>query len=80
PIDGHLIVRRHLFPLPHPRSTIHLKAGLESAVGTNNKHLLVDREGRHLCLLDRNLTVVKETSFTHDGIHSTFWASTIARF
>ncbi|CAF3389059.1 unnamed protein product [Rotaria socialis] len=80
PIDGHLIVRRHLFPLPHPCSTIHLKVGLESAVGTNNKHLLVDREGRHLCLLDRNLTVVKETSFTHDGIHGAFWASTIARF
>ncbi|CAF4975534.1 unnamed protein product [Rotaria sp. Silwood1] len=79
-IDEHLITRRHLFPLPHPSRTIHLKAGLESAVGTNDKHLLVDREGKHLCLLDRNLTIVNEVPFTHDGIHSVFWSSTIARF
>lgn len=79
-IDEHLIMRRHLFPLPHALRTIHLKTGLESAVGTNDRHLLVDREGKHLCLLDKNLTVVKEIPFTHDGIHGICWTSAIARF
>ncbi|CAF1036614.1 unnamed protein product [Rotaria sordida] len=79
-IDEHLITRRHLFPLTHPYRMIHLKTSLESAVGTNDKHLLVDREGKHLCLLDRNLVIVNEISFTHDGIHSVFWASTIGQF
>lgn len=80
PIDPHLINRRHLFPLSHAHRTIHLKTGLESSVGTNDKHLLVDREGKHLCLLDQNLSIVQETPFTHDGIHGICWAPTIARF
>jgi hypothetical protein len=79
-IDEHLIVRRHLFPLPHPHQTIHLKTGLESAVGTNDQHLLVYREDKHLCLLDRNFNIVEETSFIHDHIHGICWSSTIARF
>jgi hypothetical protein len=79
-IDEHLIVRRHLFPLPQSHRSIHLRTSLESAIGTNDKHLLVDREGKHLCLLDQNLTIVKEIPFTHDGIHSICWASTIGQF
>ncbi|CAF1450134.1 unnamed protein product [Adineta steineri] len=80
-IDEHLIVRRRrIFPLSHSYRTIHLKAGLESAIGTNDQHLLVDREGKHLCLLDQNLTIIKEIPFTHDGIHGICWSSTIHRF
>jgi len=79
-IDDHLIVRRHLFPLPSPHQTIHLRTGLESAVGTNDRHLLIYREDKHLCLLDQNFTIVKETPFIHDNIHGVCWSSTIARF
>ena len=79
-IDEQFIVRRRLFPLPHSYRTIDLRAGLQSAVGTNDKHLLVDREGKHLCLLNQDLTIIKETPFRHDGIHSVCWASSIRRF
>lgn len=79
-IDEHLIIRRHLFPLSHPYKTIHLKTGLESAVSTNNQHLLVYREDKNLCLLDRNFTIVKEIPFVHDDIHGVCWSSTVNRF
>ncbi|CAF1109253.1 unnamed protein product [Adineta ricciae] len=78
--DEHLIVRRRLFPLSHPYQSIHLRSGLESAVGTNTKHLLVDREGKDLCLLDRNLSIIEEVPFTHNGIHGICWSSRLSRF
>jgi hypothetical protein len=79
-IDEHCIVRRHLFPLSHPHQSIHLKTGLESAVGTNDNHLLLHQEDKQLCLLDRNLSIVQTIPFIHDSIHSVCWSSTIARF
>ncbi|UJR29284.1 hypothetical protein I4U23_010498 [Adineta vaga] len=78
--DEHFIIRRRLFPLSNPYQSIHLKAGLESALGTNDKHLLVDREGKDLCLLDRNLTLIEEIPFIHNGIHGVCWSSTMSRF
>lgn len=79
-IDEHCITRRHLLPLFHSYQSIHLKTGLESAAGTNDNHLLVHQEDKQLCLFDRDLSMVQETSFIHDSIHSVCWSSTLARF
>lgn len=79
-LNRQLIVRRQLFPLSHSYRTLHLKTGLESAVGTNDQHLLVHRDDQHLCLLDRNLTLVREVSFSYDTIHGLCWSTTLDRF
>jgi hypothetical protein len=79
-IEENLITPQHLFPLPHAHHTIHLKSANESSIGSNEKHLLVEREGKYLSLIDRNFTIVNEISFNHNVIHSICWSSTINRF
>ncbi|CAF1488858.1 unnamed protein product [Rotaria sp. Silwood1] len=79
-IDENLVVQQHIFPLSHPYRTIHMKNGIESTIAANDKYLLIDREDKSLCLLDRNLNIVNETSFTHNGVRSICWSSTINRF
>lgn len=79
-IDENLITLQSLFPLTHPQQTIHIKSGNESSIGSNETHLLVEREGKHLCLLDRNFTIVNEVPFYHGSIHSICWSFTINRF
>lgn len=79
-IEENLIVPQNLFPLSHVHHTIHLKAGNESSIGTNEKHLLVEREGKYLCLINTNFDIIDEISFYHNGIHSICWSSTINRF
>lgn len=78
--DDRLIIQRNLFPLSHPHRTIHLKTGNECPIGSNDQHLLVDREGKHLTLLDHHLNIVGETNFNHDGIHGICWSKTLSRF
>jgi hypothetical protein len=79
-IDENLVAIQQLFPLPHAYHTLHLKAGNESAIGTNERHLLVERDGNYLCLINRNFTIAHEMPFIHEGIHSICWSSTINRF
>ncbi|CAF1295004.1 unnamed protein product [Rotaria sp. Silwood1] len=79
-IDENLVVQRNIFPLSQPYRSIHMKTGVESSIAVNDKYLLIDREGTYLCLLDRNLRIVNETPFKHDGIHSICWSSTINQF
>ncbi|CAF2107438.1 unnamed protein product [Rotaria magnacalcarata] len=79
-IDENLVTSQCLLPLAHPNYTIHIKSGNESSIGSNERHLLVEREGKHLCLLDRNFTIVSEIPFYHGVIHSICWSSVIHRF
>jgi hypothetical protein len=79
-IEENLIATQHLFPLPHAHLTISLKSSNETAIGTNERHLLVEREGKYLCLIDRNFTIINEIPFNHDGVHSICWSSTINQF
>jgi hypothetical protein len=79
-IEENLVASQHLFPLSHAHHTIHLKSGNESSIGSNEKYLLVEREGKYLCLIDRNFNITNEISFNHDGIHSICWSSTINCF
>lgn len=79
-LDDRMITQRNLFPLPHPHRTLHLKTGNECPIGSNENHLLVDRENKYLTLLDHNLSVVGETIFKHDGIHGICWSKTLNRF
>jgi hypothetical protein len=79
-IEENLVTYQNLFPLPHAHHTIHLKSGNECSIGSNEKHLLVEREGKHLCLIDRNLMIVNEILFNHNDVHSICWSSTINRF
>ncbi|CAF4383654.1 unnamed protein product [Rotaria sp. Silwood2] len=79
-VDENLVTSQHIFPLPHPHHTIHIKSGNESSIASNERYLLVEREGKYLCLLDRNFTIVNEIPFCHDGVHSICWSSIINRF
>lgn len=79
-IEENLVKSQNLFPLPHAHYSIHLKAGNESSIGSNERHLLVEREGRYLSLIDQNFDIINEILFYHDGVHSIFWSSTINRF
>ncbi|CAF3714153.1 unnamed protein product [Rotaria sordida] len=79
-IDEKLIVQQHIFPLSHPYRTIRMTTDIESSMAVNDKYLLVDRKNIHLCLLDQNLKIINEIPYTHYGIHSICWSSTINRF
>ena len=79
-IDEHFISPQHLFPLPSAHHIIHLKSGNESAIGNSDQHLLVEREGKQLCLIDRNLTIENEIPFNYNDVHCICWSSTINRF
>ncbi|CAF3677484.1 unnamed protein product [Adineta steineri] len=79
-IEDNLVTLQQLFPLPHASHTIHIKSGNESSIGSNEKYLLVEREGKYLCLIDRNFVIVNEILFNHNDIHSIFWSSSINRF
>jgi hypothetical protein len=79
-IEENLVASQNIFPLPHAHHTLHLKSGNESAIGTNERHLLVEREGKYLCLIDQNFTIIDEIPFNHNGIHSICWSSTINQF
>ncbi|CAF2687781.1 unnamed protein product [Rotaria sp. Silwood2] len=79
-IDENLVVQRHIFPLSHHYQTIHMKNNIESSIAVNDKYLLIAREDKYLCLLDRNLNIINEILFTHNGVHSICWSSTINRF
>lgn len=79
-ISDHFIVQRNLFPLKHAHRTLHLKTHGGCPIGSNEKHLLVDREGKYLTLLDHHLSIVREIPFTHDGIHGISWSKQLNRF
>ncbi|CAF3448051.1 unnamed protein product [Rotaria sp. Silwood1] len=79
-IDENLITLQRIFPLSHPHYTIHIKSGNESSIASNERYLLVEREGKYLCLLDRHFTIVNEIPFNHNGVHSICWSSRINRF
>lgn len=79
-IDENLITPQRLFPLPYPHHTLHIKSCNESSIACNEKHLLLEREGKYLCLLDKCFTLVNEIPFYHNGIHSVCWSPTINRF
>jgi len=44
-IEENLVTLQTLFPLPHAHHTIHLKSGNASSIGSNERHLLIGREG-----------------------------------
>jgi hypothetical protein len=79
-IEENLVTLQTLFPLPHAHHTIHLKSGNASSIGSNERHLLIGREGKYLSLIDRKFDIINEIPFGHDDIHSICWSSTINRF
>ena len=79
-IDHRLIFQRTLFPLAHAHRTLQIKSGNECPIGSNEQHLLIDREEKHLTLLDHHLNIVREIPFTHNGIHGICWSTTLRRF
>ncbi|CAF4552925.1 unnamed protein product [Rotaria socialis] len=80
-IDEHLIVRRSqdLLPFPPSNQVIELTDSSYAVLAGNKQHLLVHREPT-LCLLDRQLTIIKETPWPLDDISDICWSSVLNRF
>jgi archaellum component FlaC len=77
-IDDNLIVR-DILPLHLPGRTMKLPFNEFPSLASNEKHLLIHRPP-NLSLLDRHLSMVKETPWTHDDIWDICWSSTLERF
>ncbi|CAF3951529.1 unnamed protein product, partial [Rotaria magnacalcarata] len=80
-IDDNLIIRctQDLLPFPPSRREIELTDCSYAVLASNKQHLLVHREPA-LCLLDRQLTIVKETQWPLDDISDICWSSILNRF
>jgi len=59
--------------------TINRPGGSQRAICANDKYLLIHQEP-NLCLVDREMNVVKETLWSYDGIYDMCWCSTLDRF
>jgi hypothetical protein len=83
PIDDNLVrlrpTNRDILPLRPSHRSIPLKSDWFSPMATNGKILFVCHKSS-LCLLDRQLTILKEIPFTHGEIRDICWSSTLDRF
>ncbi|CAF4253715.1 unnamed protein product [Rotaria sordida] len=79
-IDENLIVQfsQDLLPCASSHRMIKLTTYSYAVLASNTKHLLVHRDP-NLCLLDRQLTIIKQTPWPLD-ISDICWSSTLDRF
>ncbi|CAF0912170.1 unnamed protein product [Rotaria sordida] len=79
-IDENLIVQfsQDLLPCVSSHRMIKLTTYSYAVLASNTKHLLVHRDP-NLCLLDRQLTIIKQTPWPLD-ISDICWSSTLDRF
>jgi hypothetical protein len=68
-----------LSTLPAVNKTIQYTVGSSKALASNDRLLLMHQKP-NLCLLDRNLTVVKHALWNHNNIHDMCWSSVLDRF
>jgi polyhydroxyalkanoate synthesis regulator phasin len=54
--------------------------GGNSVVISNNGRFLLTHKNSNLCLVDREMNIVKEVPWTHDNIYDMCWSSTINQF
>ncbi|CAF0805391.1 unnamed protein product [Rotaria sordida] len=79
-IDDNLIVLKSnaFLPLRTASRTMSYTAS-NSAMASNEKHVLIENES-NLCLVNDRLTVTKKTLWTFGDIWGMCWSSTLARF
>ena len=65
--------------LPTPCTTIQRPGGSKFSICANDNYLLIHRKP-NLCLVDREMNVVKETLWNYDDIYDMCWCSTLDRF
>jgi hypothetical protein len=68
-----------LSTFPCVYKTINRPAGSSILMSSNDRSLLMHRKP-NLCLVDREMNIVKEVPWTHDKIYDICWSSKINRF
>jgi hypothetical protein len=70
--------RRHIFPFKPPYRTIKITDKSSVSIACNDKHILL-KQRPNLCLLDKQLTIIKQIPWTYDHVDMC-WSSTLDRF
>jgi hypothetical protein len=70
--------RRHLFPFKPPYRTIKITDKSSVSIACNGRHILL-KQSPNLCLLDKQLTIIKEIPWIYDHVDMC-WSSTLDRF
>ncbi|CAF1359457.1 unnamed protein product [Adineta ricciae] len=69
----------NLTQITHPYHSIDCSNHLSKPLASNEQYLLIYRM-QNLCLIDRELTLVKQVSWSHNRIWDTCWSSTLNCF
>ena len=70
--------RQHLFPFRPPYRTIKITDKSSVSIACSDQHILL-KQKPNLCLLDKQLVIIKEISWTYDHVDMC-WSSTLNRF
>jgi hypothetical protein len=70
--------RRQLFPFKPPYRTIKITDKSSVSIACNDRHVLI-KQKPNLCLLDKQLTIIKEIPWTYDHVKMS-WSSTLNQF
>jgi hypothetical protein len=70
--------RRDIFPFKPPYRTIKITDKTSVSIACNDKHILL-KQRPNLCLLDKQLTIIKEIQWTYDHVDMC-WSSILDRF
>jgi len=70
--------RRNLFPFKPPYRTIKITDKSSVSIACNDKYILL-KQRPNLCLLDKQLNIIKEIPWTYDHVDMC-WSSTLGQF